>query len=57
MAIGCVRETTQRGISRTGERSTRERTISKEMLPDPIMIDARNSIVGTPDSRRIRPTS
>lgn len=51
-----VRETTQRGMSRTGERSTRPRTISKNRLPDPTMIEARNSTVGTPDSPRIRPT-
>jgi hypothetical protein len=30
---------------------------SNDKLPEPMMIDARNSIVRTPDSRKIRPTS
>ena len=41
----------------TGSRSVRERISSKERLPEPMTIDARNSSVGTPESRRIRPTS
>ncbi len=41
----------------TGSLSTSARIISKDRLPDPMMIEARNSMVGTPDSRRMRPTS
>ena len=33
------------------------RTISNERLPEPMTIEARSSSVGTPDSRRMRPTS
>ncbi len=57
MAMGCVGTATQRGVIITGRRSTRARTSSNERLPDPITIEARSSIVGTPDSRRMRPTS
>ena len=46
---------TQRGVTMTGSFSTSDRTISNEALPEPITIDARSSIVGTPDERRIRP--
>ena len=31
--------------------------MSNEVLPEPITIEAWNSIVGTPEARRIRPTS
>ena len=54
--MGWVGDSTQRGVSMTGSFSTSARTSSKERLPDPITIEARNSIVGTPDSRRMRPT-
>ena len=40
-----------------GNLSTSALIISKERLPEPMMIEARSSIVGTPDSRRSRPTS
>jgi len=48
---------TQRGVTMTGSRSASAHTISNERLPEPITIEARSSIVGTPDSRRMRPTS
>ena len=48
-----MRVLTQRGVIITGSRSTRARSISNDALPEPITIEARNSIVGTPDSRRI----
>jgi len=57
MAIGWVRIDTQRGVIITGKRSTRARMISNEMLPEPMTIDERNSITGTPEARRISPTS
>ena len=41
----------------TGSFSTRDRIISKDRLPDPMMMEALNSMVGTPEPRRIRPTS
>jgi len=55
--MGWVGVATQRGVIITGSVSTRARIISNEALPEPITIAARNSMVGTPDSRRIRPTS
>jgi hypothetical protein len=55
--MGCASERVQRGVIITGSRSTSARIISKLRLSDPMTIDARSSIVGTPDSRRIRPTS
>ena len=48
---------TQLGVIMTGSRSVRERIISKERLPEPSTMEARNSMVGTGDSRRMRPTS
>ena len=35
----------------------RARIIGNHRLPDPMTMDARSSSVGTPDSRRMRPTS
>ena len=47
----------QVGVTIAGSFSTSARTSSKERLPEPMTIEARNSIVGMPDSRRTRPTS
>ena len=44
-------------VTITGRRSTRARIISKERLPDPMMMEQRNSRTGTPADRRSRPTS
>jgi hypothetical protein len=41
----------------TGSRSTRARIISNDRLPEPMTIDARNSMVGTPEAASRRPTS
>ncbi len=57
IAIGWVRVPTQRGVTMTGRRSTRARIISKDVLPEPMTIDARSSRVGTPEPARTRPTS
>ena len=57
MAIGWVRVATHRGQIITGRRSTRARIISKEVLPEPMMMAARSSRVGTPEAARMRPTS
>jgi len=56
-ARGWVGWLTQRGVIIAGSLSTSARTISNERLRDPMTIEARSSIVGTPDSRRMRPTS
>ena len=55
MAMGCARTDTQRGVTMIGSRCTSARIISKERLPAPMMIDARNSTVGMPEARRISP--
>jgi len=57
MAMGCASTATQRGVIMAGRRSTSARIISKERLPDPSTMDARSSMVGTPLSSRMRPTS
>lgn len=57
IAIGCAGTLTHFGVIIIGRRFTSERIISNERLPGPISTDARNSSTGTPDSRRIRPTS
>ena len=57
MAIGCARVSTTLGAGIAGSPSTTARTVSKEALPAPITIEARNSIVGTPELFRIAPTS
>jgi hypothetical protein len=57
MAMGCASTFTQLGVIMMGSRSTNARIISKERLPEPMTIDARNSSTGTPDRARIRPTS
>ena len=57
MAMGCAFTLTHLGVIMIGSRSTSDRIISNDRLPEPITTDARNSSTGTPDSRRIRPTS
>lgn len=52
-----MRVRTQLGVTITGSRSVRYRSISKDAEPDPMMTAARSTAVGTPDSSRIRPTS
>ncbi len=41
----------------TGSRSTSARINSNEALPEPITMDARNSITGTPLERKMLPVS
>ena len=48
---------TQRGVTITGSRSVRYRSISKDADPEPMMTAARRTTVGTPTDDRIRPTS
>ena len=48
---------TQRGAGMYGSTSVRCRIISNEVEPDPMMTPACSTIVGTPESSRIRPTS
>jgi hypothetical protein len=55
--MGCAITETHFGVIINGNRSTNALIISKERLPDPIIIEARNSITCTPDLRRISPTS
>jgi uncharacterized surface protein with fasciclin (FAS1) repeats len=50
--MGCMRVYTQRGQIITGTRSVRYRIISKDKLPEPTMTPARNSVTGTPLSRK-----
>ncbi len=56
-AIGWIRVSTQRGVTITGSRSVRWRSISKEAEPEPMITAARSSAVGTPLARSTRPTS
>ena len=56
-AIGWAAVPSQRGAGIAGKRSTSSRTMSNYALPAPITIEARSSIVVTPEVRRIRPTS
>ncbi len=57
IAIGWATTRTHWGVTMIGSFSTRARIISNDNEPDPMTIEARNSMVGTPDSRRMRPTS
>ena len=57
MAMGWAITLTQRGMIMAGNRSTNARINSNERLPDPMMIEARNSNTGTPLARRTSPTS
>ncbi len=57
MAIGWVRLETQRGQTMAGSRETSERSISNDALPEPMIIAARSSVVGTGPARSTSPTS
>jgi hypothetical protein len=57
MPIGCAATDTQAGQIITGKRSTRARIISKERLPEPMTMEARNSMTSTPGLRSAAPTS
>ncbi len=57
MAIGWTRVYTQRGQTIAGKRSVRSRISSKDRLPAPTMIAARNSVTGTPARANIAPVS
>ena len=48
---------TQIGATMAGSTSTRLRSISKEALPEPMMIAARSSVTGTGPAASSRPTS
>ena len=56
-ATGWIRVCTHCGVTITGSRSVRCRSISNETDPEPITTAARSTAVGTPESSRIRPTS
>ncbi|GAA3127173.1 hypothetical protein GCM10017687_47400 [Streptomyces echinatus] len=56
-AIGWIRVRTQLGVTITGSRSVRYRSISKDTDPEPMMTAARRTAVGTPEASRMRPTS
>ncbi|GHE60595.1 hypothetical protein GCM10018782_38600 [Streptomyces griseoaurantiacus] len=56
-ATGWTRVCTQLGVTITGSRSVRYRSISNEAEPEPMITAARSAAVGTPESSRIRPTS
>jgi len=51
--MGWHRVDIQRGVSIAGMPSVRYRMISNEMLPEPTMTAARNSVTGTPVERRM----
>ena len=53
--MGCAGVATHFGQTMTGSRSTRARINSNERLPEPMMIEARNSITCTPDARSTSP--
>jgi hypothetical protein len=55
--LGFVGVASHAGQIITGRRSTSVRTRSKEKLPAPTMIEARNSTTSRPLARRIAPTS
>lgn len=56
-AIGWMRVRTQLGVTIAGSRSVRYRSISNDADPDPMITAARSTAVGTPEARRMRPTS
>ena len=55
--MGCAVTPTHFGVTMTGSRSTREEIISKDRLPDPMTMEARNSTTCTPEARRISANS
>ena len=50
--MGWIRLPTQLGVTMTGRRSVRYRSISKEAEPEPMMTAARRMTVGTPEAAR-----
>jgi hypothetical protein len=52
-----MRLLTHRGVTITGSRSVRYRSISKDAEPEPMITAARSTVVGTPLASRISPTS
>ena len=57
MAMGWQRVATQRGVIMMGSRSVRARSISKDALPEPMTMAARNSVTGTPCRASSAPVS
>ncbi len=57
IAMGCAAVFTQRGVTIKGSRSTNARIISNDALPEPMMMDAWNSMTGMPLERRMFPVS
>ena len=57
MAMGWLRLCTHRGVTMTGSRSVRYRSISNEAEPEPRTTAARSTTVGTPELSRMRATS
>ncbi|MGY1718214.1 hypothetical protein ACI8AG_04085 [Blastococcus sp. SYSU DS0552] len=57
IAIGWIRLCTHRGVTITGNRSVRCRSISKDADPEPRTTAARSTTVGTPEPSRIAATS
>jgi hypothetical protein len=57
IAIGCVRDFSQRGNTITGRRAARSRTISQLRLPYPTIMLARSSMVSTAPARSASPTA
>jgi len=57
MLTGCAAVFTQLGVTITGSRSTSARISSNEALPEPITMEARNSMTGMPLARRILPVA
>lgn len=55
--MGWIRLRTQRGVTMTGSRSVRYRSISKLAEPEPMITAARNTTAGVGASSRIWPTS
>ena len=55
--MGCTRDSTQMGVTMTGRRSVRYRSISNDALPLPMITPAWRTTLGTPESRKIWPTS
>ncbi|MDL1942130.1 hypothetical protein FBQ99_07255 [Chloroflexi bacterium CFX2] len=57
MAIGWDLFFNHAGPGMTGNNSVMKRIISNEMLPEPAMTPARNSVTGTLPCRRVLPVS
>jgi hypothetical protein len=55
MAMGWVGTETQRSAIMTGSRSTSAPTNSKDRLPEPLTIEARNSSSSRTEERRMPP--